>query len=162
MPDVGDLRGAARAAVERTLRGAELEFATPEPDTWTTVLQGERKRTLPLMIALDERSLRLSALLCGAPDEARESVYGYLLRRNQRPQPVHFALDDEGDVILVGQVPLEAVSEAALDRVLGALLTTADEVFNEVLRRGFRSYIDAEQRWRASAGLPPNPISPPG
>jgi hypothetical protein len=38
------------------------------------------------------------------------------------------------------------------------VLTLSDETFNQVLRAGFASYLEVEQRWRAKAGLPPNPV----
>jgi hypothetical protein len=38
------------------------------------------------------------------------------------------------------------------------VLAMADDVFDRVLTIGFASYVDAEQRWRAREGLPPNPV----
>jgi hypothetical protein len=124
---------------------------------YLTMLSGEWKRTIPVLFDLDERSLRISSLLAGVPDEGHEEVYRILLQRNQRPLPVHFALDDEGDLILVGQLPRVAIDERSIDELLGAILSLSDETFNQVLRAGFRTYLDAEQRWRAKAGMPPNP-----
>ncbi len=61
-------------------------------------------------------------------------------------------------MLLVGRVPLEGVDEAALDELLGVVLALADDVFDRVLTIGFASYVEAEQRWRAREGLPPNPV----
>jgi len=144
------------------VQGMQSAGLTVEPlgeGRWMTMLAGEWKRTLPVFIRLDERALHVTALLCGKPDEGHEDVYRLLLQRNQRPAPVHFALDDAGDVVLVGQVPRTALDADAFDRVLGSLLDQADTVFNAVLRAGFASYIDAEQRWRAAHGMPPNPVT---
>lgn len=127
-------------------------------DHWMTVLAGEWKRTIPVSLKLDERTLEVSSLLCRDPDEGHEEVYRILLRYNQRRSPVHFALDDVGDVILLGRIPLAVLDAATLEEVLGAVLTAADDVFNRVLRAGFASYIATEQRWRARRGLPPNPV----
>jgi hypothetical protein len=148
----------AREVVVATLEAAGLEASEVGEDRWLTVLAGEWKRTIPLLLHLDERSLRLTSLLAGAPDEGHADVYRILLRRNQRPLPVHFALDDEGDLILSGAVPLELLDGERLDEALGAVLSLSDETFNQVLRAGFGSYLDAEQRWRAKVGLPPNPV----
>lgn len=152
----------ATEIVEGGLRAAELAAEPVGPRAWMTVLSGQWKRTLPVLLRVDDRSLYVSALLCGEPDEGHADVYGYLLRRNQRASPVRFALNDHGDVVMIGWVPLTALDASSFDRLLGEVLTTADEVFNAVLRRGFAGYIDAEQRWRASQGLPPNPVSQPG
>lgn len=152
-------RGEARTLLLDTLAANELTVEEVGEDRWMTMLAGEWKRTIPLLLVLDERSLRVTSLLAGVPDEGHEQVYRILLQRNQRPLPVHFALDDAGDVVLTGHLPLEAVGAQRLDELLGAVLGVSDETFNQVLRAGFAGYIDAEQRWRAANGMPPNPVS---
>ncbi|MBW3576847.1 MAG: YbjN domain-containing protein [Actinobacteria bacterium] len=151
-------RDAARHVVTAGLDAADLPHHQVAPDAWTTVLSGERKRTLPLVLTVDDRSLRVEALLCGRPDENHAGVYRYLLQRNRKHLPVHFALGDDGDVILTGAIPLATLEATSFDQLLGAVLATADEVFDAVLRLGFASYIAAEQRWRAVNDLPPNPV----
>jgi hypothetical protein len=154
-------RDRARDALLSTLEANELEVTEVGEDRWMTMLAGDWKRTIPLLLDLEERSLKVTSLLAGVPDEGHAEVYRILLQRNQRPLPVHFALDDEGDLILTGQVPLVALDTRAVDELLGAVLTLSDETFNQVLRAGFASYLEVEQRWRAKAGLPPNPVGEP-
>lgn len=152
-------RDTVRTQLMKTLEAADLDVQQVGEDRWMTMLAGEWKRTIPVLFHLDERSLRVTSLLAGAPDEGHADVYEILLHRNEKLGPVHFALDDEGDIILTGQLPLAAVDVQALDELLGAILMTSDEVFNRVLRAGFATYVEAEQRWRRSRGLPPNPVS---
>lgn len=147
-----------RDLVTRTLAAADLPVVEVGDGRWMTMLAGDHKRTIPLLLDLGDRSLTVTSLLAGVPDEGHEAVYRILLQRNQRPLPVHFALDDEGDLILVGRVPRAALDERSLDELLGLVLSRSDETFDQVLRAGFRSYIDVEQRWRAKVGLPPNPV----
>lgn len=154
-------RDAARRALLATLVDADLAVTDVGEDRWMTLLAGEWKRTIPVLLHLDERSLKVTSLLAGVPDEGHVDVYRILLQRNQRPLPVHFALDDEGDLILTGALPLEVVDERRVDELLGAVLTLCDETFDQVLRAGFGSYLDVEQRWRAKVGLPPNPVGLP-
>ncbi|GGI07626.1 YbjN domain-containing protein [Egicoccus halophilus] len=156
-----DLRTRARRALLDTLAAAELDVDEVGDDRWLTMLSGEWKRTIPLLLDLEERTLKVTSLLAGVPDEGHAEVYRILLHKNQRPLPVHFALDDEGDLILTGRVPLAAIDERAADELLGAVLTLSDETFNQVLRAGFASYLDVEQRWRAKNGMPPNPVGEP-
>jgi hypothetical protein len=151
-------RDRARDTLLGTLEANELAVQQVGEDRWMTMLSGEWKRTIPLLLDLEERSLKVTSLLAGVPDEGHAEVYRILLQRNQRPLPVHFALDDEGDLILVGHLPLAAIDDRAIDELLGAVLTLSDETFNQVLRAGFASYLEVEQRWRAKAGLPPNPV----
>ncbi len=155
------VRDAARRAVTDALVGAGLPVTAVGPDRWLTRLEGERKRTIPVLLHLDERSLKLSALLAGHPDEQHGAVHRLLLHRNQRPAPVHFAIDDAGDLFLVGRVPLAALDERAVDELLGLVLAMTDDVVDRVLATGFASYLAAEQRWRAREGLPPNPVGDP-
>lgn len=152
----------ARALLLEVLDGSGLEVDEVGDDRWMTMLEGQWKRTIPLLLHLDERHLHASSLLAGVPDEGHAEVYGLLLHRNEKPAPVHFALDDAGDIVLVGHVPLAALDARALDELLGAVLTISDETFNAVLRTGFAGYIDAEQRWRAKNDMPANPVSSQG
>ncbi|MBW3658086.1 MAG: YbjN domain-containing protein [Actinobacteria bacterium] len=155
-------RDAIRSLLLDALEAAELDVDEVGEDRWMTMMAGQWKRTIPMLLDLEERSLRVTSLLAGAPDEGHEDVYRLLLQRNQKPLPVHFALDDEGDIILTGSVPLSAVDERAVDELLGAVLAVSDDTFNSVLRKGFASYIDAEQRWREKTGQSPNPVSTQG
>jgi hypothetical protein len=157
----GPDRAAARSALLATLERAGLEVDEVGDHRWTTMLSGEWKRTIPVLLELGDRRLTVTSLFCGVPDEGHEEVYRILLQRNQRSGAVHFALDDEGEVVLLGSLPLAAVDEAGVDELLGRLLDTADRTFNPVLRAGFAAYLATEQRWRAGAGLPPNPVGDP-
>ena len=154
-------RDAARRLVTGALIDAGLPVTAVGEDRWLTRLEGVRKRTIPVLLHLDERSLKVSSLLAGRPDEQHDAVHRLLLHRNQRPAPVHFAVDDEGDLLLVGRVPLVALDARAVDELLGLVLAMADDVFDRVLATGFAGYLAAEQRWRAREGLPPNPVGDP-
>jgi hypothetical protein len=157
-----DPRTRVRQVVLDVLADNDLEVSEVGEDKLLTQLSGEWKRTIPLLLHVDERSLKLTSLLAGVPDEGHVDVYRILLSRNQRPLPVHFGLDDEGDLILTGAVPLEVVDAGRVDELLGLVLTLSDETFNAVLRAGFSDYIATEQAWRSKVGLPPNPVSDAG
>lgn len=144
-----------------SLESAELPIEEVGENRWMTVLAGEYKRTIPVLIHLDERSLKVTSLFTGVPDEGHERVYRLLLQKNQRHVPVHFALDDAGNIVLVGQVRRCGLDAASFESLLGVVLTMADEAFNQVLRMGFAGYLEDEQRWRERAGLPPNPVGWP-
>lgn len=152
-------RDAGRRVVLEGLAEADLAADQVAPDVWLTALSGERKRSVPVVLRVSDRSLHIRAFLCGALDEGHAEVYRFLLERNQYAQPVHFALDEAGDVILTGQVPLAVLDPDSFDRLLGVVLTVVDEVYFTVLRRGFAGYVEVEQRWREQVGLPPNPVS---
>ena len=137
----------------------ELTAERTGPSTWVFALPGEQKRTLPVRLEVGERTLTVEAFFMRAPDEAAEELYAYLLRRHLRSYVLRFALGHDGDVLIVGVLPLAAVQGDELDRLVGQLLTTADDAFTHALRTGFASYIEREQRWRERSGLPRNPIT---
>ena len=157
----GTERERRTAVLIEALLGLGLEPVAVGGSRWMVMLAGERKRTIPVLLHLDERSLKLTSLFSGAPDEAATDVHRLLLHANERPTPVHFALDDAGDVVLVGRLPIALVDADAVDELLGLVLAMSDEHFDRVLATGFAGYLAAEQRWRARVGLPPNPVGAP-
>lgn len=161
MTDTADHRARARELVVSALEAAGLDVDPVGEWRLLTMLAGEWKRTIPVMLDVEERSLVVTSLFAGVPDEGHAEVYRLLLQRNQRAHAVHFALDDEGDLILTGRVPLVALDERTFDELLGELLSVSDATFNRVLRTGFATYLGHEQRWRRAAGLPANPVGEP-
>ncbi|MBW3603527.1 MAG: YbjN domain-containing protein [Actinobacteria bacterium] len=154
MPDPA----AARAIVDQWVADQDVP-GERENDRWNVMLSGEHKRTVGVTISVGDHTLIAQSFFMRAPDEDRAGVYGLLLRRNLRSYTLRFALHPDGDVLLVGVLPLAAVTLSELDRMLGQLLAVADETFDEALRLGFASYIEREQTWRASTGQPRNPIT---
>jgi hypothetical protein len=150
---------AARAVVGRWIATRAVS-SSADDSGWTVTLHGERKRTVAVRLSVGDHTLVARSLFMRAPDEHAAEVYALLLRRNLRSYTVRFALHPDGDVLLLAVLPVAAVTDDELDRMLGQLLATADETFDEALRRGFASYIAREQTWRADRGLPPNPITP--
>jgi len=137
----------------------ELDVERVGEDGWLTVLAGERKRTIPVYLELGDHNLVIESFFMAAPDERHDEVYRYLLQRNLRSYTLRFGLYDNGDVVIVGVVPVHALTAAELDRTLGQLLSLADAAYWPAIRMGFEHYIDREQRWRAGVGLGRNPIS---
>jgi hypothetical protein len=107
-------------------------------------------------VALEDTSdFAVATCDCGGalkPDENFEGVYRWLLERNMKMFAVAFALDALGDIYLDARLPLTLVSAEELDRLLGAVLTYADESFNPILELGFASSIRKEWEWRLSRG----------
>jgi hypothetical protein len=115
-------------------------------------LAGTHKLVTPTWLIAGEHSLHVEAFFCRQPDENHAVLYRFLLERNGRMFGVHFALDRVGDVYLTGRLPTSAVSEPEIDRLLGCVLTYADEAFDQALRLGFGSAIKREWAWRESRG----------
>ena len=103
---------------------------------------------------LGEHALRVEAFVMRRPDERREQLWAWLLQRNARMYGVAFAIDKAGDVYLTGRVSRHAVTEDELDRLLGAVLSYADESFDTMLEIGFGTAIRREWQWRVKRGEP--------
>lgn len=144
----------------RWLREAGLEPSVAGDARWMVLLEGEWKRTIPVLLHVDSRHLRVRSMLCPGPEQDHDEVYALLLHRNERTGATRYALDDEGDVVLLGALPLEVVDPARVDELLGEVLATQDATFNPVLGRGFADYVAREQAWRAGRGMPSNPAFP--
>ncbi len=148
----------ARAVVDRWVANHDVP-AERDDDRWMVTLAGEHKRTVGVTISIGDHTLTVQSFFMRAPDEDRAGVYSLLLRRNLRSYTLRFAQHPDGDVLLVGVLPIAAVTDSELDRMLGQLLSVADATFNEALRLGFAGYIEREQAWRRTVGLPRNPIT---
>jgi hypothetical protein len=145
-------QGRAAAAIEAALAELGLEAQRPQPGSFLVRLAGQRKLATMTWLIAGEHSLHVEAFFCRQPDENHASFYRFLLERNGRMYGVHFAVDEVGDVYLVGRLPLAAVSTPEIDRVLGCVLTYSDENFNRALEIGFASSIRREWAWRVKRG----------
>ena len=147
-----DARAVAIACVERTLRSAELAWESPQDGDYVVQLPGTRKLSTTLSLRVGRHALSLNAFVIRRPDENQEGVHRWLLERNLKLYGVGYAVDRLGDVYLVGKLPLGAVTEDELDRLLGSVLEAADGSFNTLLELGFASAIRKEYAWRVSRG----------
>ncbi|QBR93426.1 YbjN domain-containing protein [Nocardioides euryhalodurans] len=115
-------------------------------------LPGERKLETAVRLDVGPHALGVHAFVCRRPDENFEGVYRWLLQRNLRMYAVAFGIDPLGDIYLDARLPLSTVTPEELDRLLGSVLTYADESFNTILELGFGSAIRKEWEWRTSRG----------
>lgn len=141
-----------RDVIRDTLDAAGLEYARHGDDVFEVELPGERKLKTACRLEVGRHGLGVHAFVARNPDENHQAVYRWLLERNLKMFTVAFAVDSAGDIYLDGRLPLEAVTPDELDRLLGSVLTYADESFNTILELGFASSIRKEWRWRESRG----------
>jgi len=149
---IAGLRAEAIATIRQALSEAELDAAEPRPGVFVFDLPGERKLSTPCQIVVGDHALAVHAFVCRNPDENHEAVYRWLLSRNLRLYGVAFGVDYAGDIFLDGRFSLTSVTPAEVDRLLGSVLTYADESFNAILELGFASSIRREWEWRLSRG----------
>jgi Putative bacterial sensory transduction regulator len=134
------------------LTANELEFEELSDGVFSFSLPGEKKLQTAVRLDVGPHALGVHAFVCRKPDENHERVYRWLLERNLKMYAVAFAVDRLGDIYLDGRLPLAAVTPDEIDRLLGSVLTYADESFNTILELGFATSIRKEWEWRISRG----------
>ena len=104
------IQAQAASEIESALAGLGLAAERPQPGSYLVRLEGERKLATMTWLIVGAHSLHVEAFFCRRPDEDHARFYRFLLERNGRMYGVHFAVDSNGDVYLVGRLPLSSVS----------------------------------------------------
>lgn len=138
--------------IEAALAEREIEWESSGDSAYVVTLPGAHKLKTLVNLVVGAHALRVEAFVMRQPDERREELWAYLLQRNARMYGVAWAIDAVGDVYLTGRTPLHAVTTDELDRLLGSVLTYADDTFDTMLEIGFASAIRREWAWRVSRG----------
>jgi len=127
---------AGNDVVEAIDRGDPTETSEPR---WYVRLRGEEKEHITIWLTLGQRTLRYEAYVLPAPQENVAAVHELVLRRNDRLVGAHFAIGVEDAIFLRGELPLVALDEAELDRVIGSLYQYVEANFPALIRLAFAS-----------------------
>jgi Putative bacterial sensory transduction regulator len=142
----------AAAKLGDILSDLEVSFTSPQPGAFLVRLEGQHKLVTMTWLIADTHSLHVEAFFCRQPDENHAEFYRLLLERGSRMFGIHFALDQVGDVHLVGRLPLAMITTDEIDRLLGCVLSYSDDNFDQALMIGFASSIRREYAWRVKRG----------
>jgi hypothetical protein len=102
-------------------------------------MRGEAKEITTVWVTLGQRTIRYETYVMPAPEENHVQLYEQLLRRNERLVGAHFSIGVEDAVFLRGELPLAALTEGELDRIVGSLYAYVEQVFPAAIRLGFAS-----------------------
>jgi hypothetical protein len=145
-------RADVAALIEAVCAERELPVEPTGEFSYAVTLPGTHKLKTVCNLIVGEHALRIEAFVMRQPDERREELWAWLLQRNARMYGVAFSIDAAGDVYLTGRVALTGLTDDELDRLLGAVLTYADESFDTMLEIGFGAAIRREWEWRVKRG----------
>ncbi len=145
-------RAEVAQVVRDHLASQEIDHEEVSEGVFALRLPGERKLETAVRLDIGPHALGVHAFVCRRPDENLEGVYRWLLQRNLKMYAVAFGVDPLGDIYLDARLPLATVTPDGLDRLLGSVLTYADESFNTILELGFGTAIRKEWEWRTSRG----------
>jgi hypothetical protein len=106
---------------------------------WYVRMRGDDKEFTTVWLTLGQRTLRYETYVMPAPEENDAELYEHLLRRNDGLVGAHFSIGIEDAVFLRGEMPVDQVTMAEVDRALGTLYAQVEQCFQVLLRIGFRS-----------------------
>ena len=116
-----------------------VDRSTDQEIRWYVRMAGEEKEFTTVWLTLGQRTLRFETYVMPAPEENAQVLYESLLRRNEKLVGAHFSIGQEDAVFLRGEIPLAALNEQELDRLIGTLYSTVEQSFGALIRIGFAS-----------------------
>jgi len=145
-------RAMAIATIEEFLDSHQIDYERNNESAFFLTLPGEKKLQTHCALVVGDHSMSINAFVIRKPDENIDIVHEWLLKKNASLYCVAFAINELGDIYLVGRLPFSSITEQELDRVIGAVLQYSDSSFNPLLELGFSSAIRREWAWRVSRG----------
>ena len=141
-----------RIIIEEFLDSHDLEYEQKNTDTFLITLPGEKKLQTHCALIVGSHSLSINAFVIRKPDENEADVHAWCLAKNASLFGIAFAINEVRDIFLVGRLPLVAVTDQEIDRLVGSVLQVSDSSFNPLLELGFANAIRREWAWRLSRG----------
>ena len=141
-----------RVTIEEFLASHDLEYERKGANTFLLTLPGEKKLQTHCALVVGDHSLSINAFVIRKPDDNADQVHAWCMSKNASMYGIAFASNEVGDIFLVGRLPLFAVTDRELDRLIGSVLQYSDNSFNPRLELGFANAIRREWAWRLSRG----------
>jgi Putative bacterial sensory transduction regulator len=141
-----------RVTIEEFLESHDLEHEKKDLNTFLITLPGEKKLQTHCALIVGDHSLSINAFVIRRPDDNEAAVHAWCLAKNATLYGIAFAVNELHDIFLVGRLPLSAVTDREIDRLVGAVLQASDSSFNPLLELGFANAIRREWAWRVSRG----------
>lgn len=139
------------ASIESFLTNQKIDFEK-SGNSFLVTLPGEKKLQTHCALVVGDHSLSINAFVIRKPDENEAAVHHWCMSKNASMYGLAFAINELGDIYLVGRLPLDAINPQELDRILGSVLQYSDSSFNPLLELGFANAIRREWAWRVSRG----------
>ncbi|MFM1951276.1 MAG: hypothetical protein RJA33_70 [Actinomycetota bacterium] len=138
--------------IQDFLTTSDIDFERDGEKKFLLTLPGDKKLQTHCALILGEHSLMISAFIIRKPDENEDQVHHWCMTKNASMYSVAYAINELGDIYLVGRLPIAAITAEELDKVIGSVLQYSDSSFNPLLELGFTSAIRREWAWRVTRG----------
>lgn len=143
---------AALDILREALWESKVDFEELDSSTLLVTVPGEKKLYTNVIFKVSDKTLSVNAFVIRKPDQNNDRVHEWLLRHNASNYLLSYAVNELGDVYLVGRLPISLVTKEEVDRILGAIHEYCDSSFNILLELGFADAIRREWAWRVSRG----------
>jgi hypothetical protein len=141
-----------REVITEFLQSHDLDFELKDSNTFMVTLPGEAKLQTHCALIVGDHSLSINAFVIRKPDTHEDVVHKWCMTKNAAMYGIAFAINELGDIYLVGRLPIAAVNAQEIDRLIGSVLQYSDSSFNQLLELGFADAIRREWAWRVSRG----------
>lgn len=138
---------ALKAYLEEQLATCDEVVAveTDGPNRVMLRLTGTTRDYTTIWFTVGDRTLQYETYFMPDPIENHEELYRYLLMRNSSLYAARFSLAYDHDVFITGQLPLKAVDDDEIDRVVGSLYSYVESYFGRAIRIGYPAHFATEE-----------------
>ena len=136
MPDVTDTTNRVREMLD----GSSWEYSVDEDDPHTFTLEFETsvRDHLRVSVIVTEDWVVMSHIVGRNPTENEAAMHRRLLELNWILNSCKFAVDEEGDVILLDEQLASDLDPAELIASIEAIAVASEEYYEELVRLGLR------------------------
>ena len=133
----------AAETLESVIRGwvedpaSDVVYAELVEDRWAVRMRQTVRDATTVWWTPRQRSVAVEAYVLPEPAQDLLGVFRLCLRRNAAAWRVHFALDEEGAVVVRGRVPNSSVTAEELDYLLGEIYELVEISFRPLVQLAF-------------------------
>ena len=129
------------ARVREMLDGSSWEYSVDEddPNTFTLEFETTVRDHLGVSVIVTEEWVVISHIVGRNPTENESAMHRRLLELNWLLNSCKFAVDEEGDVILLDEQLASDLDQAELVASIEAIAVASEDYYEELVRLGLRA-----------------------
>jgi hypothetical protein len=129
------------ARVREMLEGSSWEYSVDEddPNTFTLDFETTVRDHLRVSVIVTEEWVVISHIVGRNPTENEAAMHRRLLELNWVLNSCKFAVDEEGDVILLDEQLASDLDQAELVASIEAIAVASEQYYDELVRLGLRA-----------------------
>ena len=112
---------------------SSVEYAEEVEGRWAVRMRQEARDVTTVWFTIGQRSVEYEAYVLPTAEGSGE-LFEQALQRNMRAWRAHFALDQEGGLVLRGRLAEPQVNDLELDLALGEIYDAIEVAFRPLLR----------------------------